>query len=155
MFLSIVTVTFNDFEALQHTYKSILSQNSHLCEWIVIDGCSTDKTTTFLQSLPITNYKYISEPDSGIYDAMNKGTKLATGQFILFLNAGDTFSSSTSVSDIYRELSSLSRPPSVAYFASQYRFPSGVTYVRPSYSPSKIIWYGLPANHQSTIYSSS
>ena len=87
MFFSIITVTRNHLKGLKTTATSLAQENHDLFEWIVIDGASTDGTPEYLAS---TNAQWISEPDNGIYDAMNKGLSRATGDYVLFLNAGDT-----------------------------------------------------------------
>ncbi|MBL4711245.1 MAG: glycosyltransferase [Gammaproteobacteria bacterium] len=90
-YLSIITVAYNNIEGLKRTKDSIfpLPQN---CEWIVVDANSTDGTCLYLGQLPSqNNIKYICEPDKGIFDGMNKGIKMASGQYIVFLNSGDLF----------------------------------------------------------------
>lgn len=91
--LSIITVVYNDKEGLLTTINSVRDQKKYFSnfEYIIIDGASTDGTldTIFLNKDIIS--QYISEPDSGIYDAMNKGITLAKGNALLFLNAGDYF----------------------------------------------------------------
>lgn len=93
MSLSIITVTYNNLKGLKKTYASVLEQpNSSYLEWIVVDGASTDGTKDFLSSLPPSDrIRWISEPDGGIYQAMNKGIAMAKGDLLLFLNAGDYF----------------------------------------------------------------
>lgn len=93
MRFSIITITRNHLAGLQDTQKSLMGQSCTDYEWIVIDGASTDGTADFLGTLrtgPVLP-RWISEPDCGIYDAMNKGLERASGDYILFLNAGDTF----------------------------------------------------------------
>jgi len=90
--LSIITVTKNDLPGLMATYESLVSQDCSLdcLEWIVIDAESSDGSVEFLKGLhPGFDFTYISEGDSGIFDAMNKGVDKAMGQYLLFLNAGD------------------------------------------------------------------
>ena len=93
--LSIITVCFNACNELQNTVKNVLAQEWTNFEYLVIDGASTDDTVSFLeQSTTLFAAKeipfhFISEKDHGIYDAMNKGTRIATGDWLLFLNAGD------------------------------------------------------------------
>lgn len=92
MKVSIITVCKNAETAIERTMLSVVSQNcfNENIEYIVVDGASTDKTVEIIkqysEKYPI---KWISEPDSGIYNAMNKGIKMATGEYLLFLNAGD------------------------------------------------------------------
>jgi glycosyltransferase involved in cell wall biosynthesis len=88
-FLSIITVVFNNLTGLKHTYQSIKSQTSTDFEWLVIDGGSTDGTQQWLTDVASANMTFISEKDAGLYDAMNKGLKLATGKFVWFMNSGD------------------------------------------------------------------
>lgn len=106
MKLSIITITYNNLAGLRKTAESVQAQTVTNFEWIIIDGASTDGTKAYLDTikdnsviepantankLQITNCKLqiISEPDSGIYNAMNKGIRLAQGEYIQILNAGD------------------------------------------------------------------
>lgn len=92
---SIITITLNNYGGLKKTYKSIKKQTLTDFQWIVIDGGSTDKTLDFLrQERSATRshkipFNFISEPDNGIYDAMNKGIEQSKGHYLIFLNAGD------------------------------------------------------------------
>ena len=96
-FLSIITVVFNNLAGLKHTYQSIKSQTSTDFEWLVIDGGSSDGTKEWLTELTVANMRFISEKDGGLYDAMNKGLKLATGKFVWFMNSGDSIFSPDTV----------------------------------------------------------
>ncbi len=87
--ITVVTVNYNDTEGLKKTMNSVLQQTSNEFEYIVIDGNSTDGSKEVLQSFNDPKLNAVSEPDSGIYNAMNKGIKLAKGEYILFLNSGD------------------------------------------------------------------
>ncbi|WP_435419187.1 glycosyltransferase [Parerythrobacter aurantius] len=98
--VSIVTVTFNDLEALRETIKSVRCQDFPDMELLVIDGASRDGTREFLEALDMPKLRWISEPDGGIYDAMNKGLRLARGEYVYFLNAGDSLLEPTSMSRI-------------------------------------------------------
>lgn len=88
--LSIVTVCRNCADALRTTIESVARQDYPDIEYVVIDGASTDETADIVRTNPDIDIR-LSEPDRGIYDAMNKGTRLATGEWILFMNAGDRF----------------------------------------------------------------
>ncbi|MDE6161274.1 MAG: glycosyltransferase [Muribaculaceae bacterium] len=90
---SIITVCRNAAEALPATLASVDIQTCRLYEHIIVDGASTDATIDVLATTPSELRRTISEPDKGIYDAMNKGLSLATGDYVLFLNAGDTLHS--------------------------------------------------------------
>lgn len=85
---SVITVTLNNLEGLRKTRQSLIDQNDTNHEWVVIDGGSTDGTIDYLEQDYI---HFISEPDNGIYDAMNKGIEQAKGKYIIFMNAGDCF----------------------------------------------------------------
>ncbi|WP_136810722.1 glycosyltransferase family 2 protein [Desulfosediminicola flagellatus] len=86
--ISIITVCLNAKKEIERTAKSIKDQDFIDYEWVVIDGNSHDGTVEYIESNPLVS-TYISEPDKGIYDAMNKGIKLSKGEYCLFLNAGD------------------------------------------------------------------
>ena len=87
--VSIITVTYNAAEYLRTTLRNISESNYPDFEVIVIDGASTDRTPDVLAEFAGLIFKVVSEPDSGIYDAMNKGLHLATGEYVWFVNAGD------------------------------------------------------------------
>ncbi|AQZ95276.1 glycosyltransferase family 2 protein [Halopseudomonas phragmitis] len=88
---SVVTVVRNAKESLQKTIDSVLSQVFDGVEYIIVDGGSTDGTLDVIKKNTSEVSAWISEPDSGIYEAMNKGVSLATGQWVSFMNAGDVF----------------------------------------------------------------
>ena len=90
MKLSIITVCYNNLAGLKRTVESINIQTArNAFEYIIIDGASSDGTKNFLRSTEIKIDKWTSEPDNGIYNAMNKGVDLASGDYCLFLNSGD------------------------------------------------------------------
>lgn len=109
MKVSIITVTYNSSKTIQETINSVLSQNYDNLEYIIIDGKSNDDTVDII----INNekkfngkLKWISEKDNGIYDAMNKGITLATGDIIGILNSDDMFYDSNVISDIVKQFTS-------------------------------------------------
>ena len=87
---SIITITFNAATTLPATLCSVKEQTFTNYEYIVVDGASRDNTVALVEAsqLPV---RMVSEPDKGLYDAMNKGLKMATGEYLIFLNAGDSF----------------------------------------------------------------
>lgn len=89
--ISVITTTFNSEDLLPITINSIREQTYSNIEYIIVDGNSTDNTLNIIKNNKDIIKKYISEKDSGIYDAMNKGLKLATGDFVIFMGAGDEF----------------------------------------------------------------
>ena len=86
---SIITVTFNAGKVLEDTIQSVVFQTYRNVEYIIVDGGSTDNTLEIAGKYHDRISKVISEPDKGLYDAMNKGIRLATGDYLCFLNAGD------------------------------------------------------------------
>lgn len=91
MKFSVVTVTFNAVKTVEETIKSVSSQNNVDIEYIIIDGNSTDGTVEIIKSHSSEISYWISEPDKGIYDAMNKALNVATGDYLIFMGADDVF----------------------------------------------------------------
>ena len=87
--LSIITINYNNLEGLKRTVESVVNQTWKEFEYIVIDGGSTDGSAEYLKDNTTAFTYWVSEPDSGIYNAMNKGIIVATGEYLLFLNSGD------------------------------------------------------------------
>ena len=98
--ISIITVCFNSEKTIQDTINSVYTQDYKNIEYIIIDGNSTDETNSIIQKNITKIHKYISEKDYGLYDAINKGISLSTGEIIGILNSDDTFSSTTVLSNI-------------------------------------------------------
>lgn len=92
MKLSIITVNRNNDKGLRNTLKSVLNQSFDDFEHLVIDGASTDTSVEYIKEFDgqtTYDFRWISEPDTGVYQAMNKGIKMAKGEYLLFLNSGD------------------------------------------------------------------
>ncbi len=89
--VSIVTITYNAEKYLERTIKSVIDQSYDHIEYIIIDGASKDGTLDLVKKYRDHIHYFISEPDNGVFDAMNKGIKAATGAWVNFLNAGDTY----------------------------------------------------------------
>jgi len=105
MQLSIITITYNAEQFLERTIQSILAQTDQNFEYIIIDGKSKDETLSIAEKYKSRVNKLISEPDKGLYDAMNKGLKNATGDFVWFMNAGDEINDIQAVEKIYEAIS--------------------------------------------------
>lgn len=89
--ISVITISYNAADTITPTLQSVANQNFHDFEHIIIDGLSKDDTIAIARREGIPGLRILSEKDSGIYDAMNKGLRLATGEYVIFLNSGDTF----------------------------------------------------------------
>jgi glycosyltransferase involved in cell wall biosynthesis len=100
MKVSIITVVYNNQSTISYAIESILNQDYSNIEYIIIDGNSTDGTIEKIQKYAQNITHFISEPDKGIYDAMNKGLKLATGDIIGILNSDDFYASDSIISDV-------------------------------------------------------
>ena len=87
---SIITITYNAAATLPPTLRSVEQQSYTNYEYIVVDGASTDATLALVEASSL-DARVLSEPDKGLYDAMNKGVKMAVGEYLIFLNAGDAF----------------------------------------------------------------
>ncbi len=103
--ISIITVCFNSGNTIRDTIESVLSQDYPNIEYIIIDGQSKDETLSIIAAFKNKSTKVISESDHGIYDAMNKGIRMATGDVVGILNSDDVFSHNHVVSDMVRLLS--------------------------------------------------
>lgn len=101
---SIITVTYNAEQTLPATLKSIEDQSCELFEFILVDGASKDNTVKLAENSTIKNKIIHSEPDRGLYDAMNKGLGIATGDYVIFLNSGDSFHSPETLAHIAEKI---------------------------------------------------
>lgn len=107
MKISIITINLNNLNGLEATMKSVISQDYFdECEWIIVDGGSTDGSVDLIKSVSSVNMRYISEPDSGIYNAMNKGIRMSKGEYLLFMNSGDKIYSADVLGKTIKRLSS-------------------------------------------------
>ncbi len=97
--ISVVTVVRNSVETLETTILSVVNQDYPHREYLMIDGLSTDGTLEVIEKYRNHFNQFSSSPDKGIYDAMNKACTMASGDFLIFMNAGDTFYSSQTLSD--------------------------------------------------------
>src|SRR6478672_4454304 len=104
--VSIVTVVRNDAGHIARTLDSVLAQRDADLELVVVDGGSSDGTQAIVQGYGSRIGAFLSEPDTGIYDAMNRGIGLARGEYVLMMNSGDVFASDDALSSLLR----LTRP---------------------------------------------
>ncbi|MGG6380031.1 glycosyltransferase [Paenarthrobacter sp. NEAU-H11] len=149
MLLSIITVTFRDLHGLRRTINSLArlracSEND--VELIIIDGGTGSDFQQIASSLS-GNVRIVSEPDDGIYDAMNKGLRMSRGDFVWFLNGGDE----CTIEKIQLFLSSLRRARGTMAFAG-YSLDTGFGRISRKPRTSDYIWHGLPTSHQAIFY---
>lgn len=151
MRMSVVTIVFNDALHIERTIESVISQTAFKdVEYILVDGASTDGTSDIIKKYAGQIAKYICEPDTGIYNAMNKGLNSATGDYVQFINSGDVFSDSEVLEKIIKSIGD--NTPDVVY--GHYRESMGdntIGHVIPCREVNKI-WYGPVASHQSILY---
>ncbi|WP_119680511.1 glycosyltransferase family 2 protein [Indioceanicola profundi] len=143
--ISIVTVSFNNLDGLNRTIRSVADQTFRDYELIVVDGGSTDGTRELLDRLRPLVHQAVSEPDKGIYDAMNKGVRMARGEWIIFMNAGDLFADDTVLaasSSVLREGNA-----GIVYGDSILRYADGAERYRPAATQSRLP-YGMICSHQ-------
>jgi putative colanic acid biosynthesis glycosyltransferase len=152
-FFSIVTVGYNNYDELLLTYESVRKQSCRDFEWIVIDGASKDNTVSFLQTVQMDNFSFISEKDQSHFDAMNKGILKANGEFIIFLNSGDSFTEAKTLEIIKNKFDETENNVTVdfIYGDSHEINKEGIAYYRQSrkYWRRKI---GMFTHHQAMFY---
>lgn len=99
--VSIITVVYNDARGMEYTIRSVMKQTYVELEYIIVDGLSTDGTLDIIDQYREEVSMLISEKDNGIYDAMNKGLSVATGDYVLFLNSGDELYEDTTLEKVF------------------------------------------------------
>lgn len=112
---SIITVTYNAGKVLEDTIQSVITQTYKNVEYIIVDGKSTDGTMDIVNRYREHIHTIVSEPDKGLYDAMNKGIDLATGDYLCFLNAGDELHEDDTLQLIVHSLNGEKELPDVIY----------------------------------------
>ena len=151
MQVSIISVVLNDLTGLSKTLQSVSSQTFSDWELLIQDGASTDGTKehALLAAAHNEKIKIASEGDGGIYPAMNKALHRASGEFVLFLNAGDSFAHESALKEMVEAANVVTSD--IAYFSSWFGFPSGRKILRSVKAP-EYIWHGQPATHQATLF---
>lgn len=147
---SIITITRNDAVGLQLTRESVRAQTCRDFEWLVVDGASTGATPRLLEDWQNEISWHVSEPDNGIYDAMNKGMAQACGDYLIFMNSGDSFAAP----DVLQKLAdaiTASNQPDFLYGPSYEQMRDGSMRFKPCRS-HRWRWWGMFAHHQTMIY---
>ncbi len=150
---SIVTVTWNAAKVIAPTLKSVKEQTCRDYEYLVVDGASTDATVQLVNRAEIAATRIVSEPDNGLYDAMNKAIRLARGKYIIWLNAGDAFAHTNSLERIAEKATD---EPGVIYGQTQLvDHNRNVVGMRHLTAPTKLTWmsfkHGMLVCHQAFV----
>lgn len=151
MIFSIITVCYNAAAELEETMLSVLNQDYQDLEYIIIDGGSTDGSIDIIRKYADRLAYWVSEPDKGIYDAMNKGIAAATGDYINFMNAGDKFAEASVLSKVVKAM--CDERPEVIYGDVIIR-ERGMEYLLKPKAIKKIMPDRLPFCHQSAFVAS-
>jgi putative colanic acid biosynthesis glycosyltransferase len=149
--ISVISVVLNDCARFKQTADSLLHQSAINHEWIVIDGGSIDGTRELCKQYEDRIAVCISEPDNGIFDAMNKGLAHARGKYVLFLNAGDKLCENA-LERVSARLAILSGEESMIFTAALFEYPSGYQYIQRPQVIGDHIWHHAPASHQATFF---
>ncbi len=112
---SIITVVYNGEKTIESTLLSVLNQSYKNLEYIIIDGKSEDKTLQIIEKYKNDMTKIVSEKDKGLYDAMNKGIKFSTGDYIWFINSGDEIFYKDTISEIVKKIKESGNSPDIIY----------------------------------------
>lgn len=150
---SIITITFNAANVIEPTLKSVLSQTYTNYEYLLIDGGSKDDTVAKAKASGIEFAHIVSERDNGLYDAMNKGIALATGDYLCFLNAGDAFHEPDTLQKIVDTIAGESELPHVLYGeTAEVDAARNFVRMRRLQAPEKLTWrsfrHGMLVCHQ-------
>jgi glycosyltransferase involved in cell wall biosynthesis len=151
--VSIITVVYNSQNLLEKTILSIINQTYTNIEYLIIDGASTDKTIDIIKKYETSITKWISEKDNGLYDAMNKGLKMASGNYVWFINSGDKIYSPDTLQKLINQINSL---PDIIYGETEIIDINGNELgLRRHSAPDKLNWKilsrGMLVCHQSVL----
>ncbi len=147
--LSVITVVYNNVRDIERTMLSVINQTYTSMEYIIVDGLSTDGTLDVINKYRERVAKLISEKDEGIYDAMNKGLAAATGDYVLFMNSGDEFYATDTVTNVFA-----AAPNADIYYGETEMMNSELQSLgrRRHKAPDHFTWrsfkYGMSVGHQ-------
>jgi putative colanic acid biosynthesis glycosyltransferase len=147
---TIVTVVLNDRDGLQRTHKSLTAQTCRDFDWIVVDGGSHDGTPEYLLSYQHDLAWWCSAPDRGLYDAMNIGLTKAEGDYLMFLNAGDTLPEPGTLERIARRICQGERPDFI--YGDALERGVGDRLLTKWARSHRFKWYGMFTHHQAMVY---
>lgn len=144
--ISIVTVSYNAELVIEKTIRSVISQNYDNIQYLIIDGGSNDSTLDIIEKYKSYISYFVSEPDRGIYDAMNKAIEAATGEWIIFMNAGDLLVDGV-LGEIFAQ--EIDNSVDVIYGDTIIKYPFGDRYIKAGFFTNSDM--NLPFCHQSAI----
>ena len=156
--ISLLTVTYNAASTILRTLESIENQSTQHFEHIIVDGCSTDGTMGIVGAYrdrnPHLRITAVSEPDAGLYDAMNKALAMASGRYVCFLNAGDSLHDSDTLYNVMKRMEGYSPLPGVIYGETDIVDDDGLFLRhRDKKCPEQLTWrsfkHGMVVCHQS------
>ena len=141
---SVITVCYNAQATLEDTIQSVIAQTYHHVEYIIVDGASKDRTLSIINRYRDRITTVVSEPDKGLYDAMNKGLRLATGDYVCFLNAGDSFHEDDTLQQMVHTLRELTELPDVLYGETELVDAEGhFVRMRRLQAPEHLTWHSF------------
>lgn len=147
--LTVITVVYNNARDIERTLLSVIGQTYAGIEYIVIDGASTDGTLEIINRHRDQIQTFVSEPDKGIYDAMNKGLALATGEYVIFMNSGDEFYAANTVEKVFATAPNADIYYGETEMVNEQRESLGQ---RRHAAPARFTWrsfnYGMSVSHQ-------
>lgn len=148
--ISIITVSYNAVQTIEQTILSVINQTYENIEYIIIDGDSTDGTVDIIKKYADKIAYWVSEPDKGIYDAMNKGISLSHGDYLNFMNAGDYFFNTSTISNISKKIDNYDYITGIAVY------PNGKLWkpIKSSFT-FKDVFKGGGVNHQASFIKKS
>ena len=147
--LSVITVVYNNAAGIERTIKSVINQTYLYLEYIIVDGLSTDGTLQIIDRYKNHISKIVSEKDSGIYDAMNKGLAAATGDYVIFMNSGDEFYETGTIAGVLASAADAD----IYYGETEMITADGKMFGRRRHqAPERFTWksfrYGMSVSHQ-------
>lgn len=148
---TVITVCRNDLTNLQRTAASVLAQQGADFEWRVVDGASTDGTPDWLTRLDDARLHWTSQPDRGLFDAMNRGIDSTRGEYLIFMNSGDLFHDDQVLARTLSMLRSTPTPPAFAYGDSVDFTADGQNRPRQA-RPHRRVGRGMFAQHQAMFF---
>lgn len=143
--VTVVTVVFNNVRHIEATIQSVVNQTYPNIEYIIIDGGSTDGTVDLIKKYEDRLAYWVSEPDKGIYDAMNKGIDKATGSWMIFMNSGDRFTNEEVLTTVF----STPQQADILYGDAIMEYPSFQTIFKKN--PLTSMWKRAPFCHQASF----